>query len=119
ESQRLARAAPRSNEIGGELPAPLALPHLRPRRVRERRRPRPRGSRRGHCEPDAGWIISRDAASGDPMPDTRLPPWTRTQERLASPVIRLMTLLNVWAYRLTGGRLGGTFLRGSPVCLVT
>ena len=53
------------------------------------------------------------------MPDTRLPPWTRTQERLASPVIRLMTLLNVWAYRLSGGRLGGTFLRGAPVCLVT
>ena len=53
------------------------------------------------------------------MPDTRLRPWTRTQERLASPVIRLMTLLNVWAYRLSGGRLGGTFLRGAPVCLVT
>ena len=28
------------------------------------------------------------------MPDTGLRPWTRTQERLASPVIRLMTLLN-------------------------
>ena len=53
------------------------------------------------------------------MPDTRLAPWTRTQERLASPVIRLMTVLNVWAYRLTGGRLGGTFLQGAPVCLVT
>jgi len=49
------------------------------------------------------------------MPDTKLPPWTRTQERLASPVIRLMTVLNVWAYRLTGGRLGGTFLQGAPV----
>src|SRR5206468_11764034 len=52
------------------------------------------------------------------MPDTGLRPWTRTQERLASPVIRLMTLLNVWAYRLSVGRLGGTFLRGAPVCLV-
>ena len=42
------------------------------------------------------------------MPDTKLAPWTRTQERLASPIIRVMTLLNVWAYRLTGGRMGGT-----------
>ena len=53
------------------------------------------------------------------MPDTKLAPWTRTQERLVSPIIRVMTLLNVWAYRLTGGRTGGTFLQGAPVCLVT
>ena len=53
------------------------------------------------------------------MPDTKLAPWTRTQERLVSPIIRVMTLLNVWAYRLTGGRMGGTFLQGAPVCLVT
>ena len=48
------------------------------------------------------------------MPETRLPPWSATQERIANPVIRLMTAANVWAYRLTGGRLGGTFLRGAP-----
>ena len=53
------------------------------------------------------------------MPDNRLPPWTPTQERLATIVIRLMTTLNVWVYRLTGGRLGGTFRGGAPVCLVT
>jgi len=53
------------------------------------------------------------------MAETRQPPWTPTQERLASVVIRLMTVLNVWAYRLSGGRLGGTFRRGAPVCLVT
>ncbi|HKA29869.1 MAG TPA: nitroreductase family deazaflavin-dependent oxidoreductase [Candidatus Binatia bacterium] len=52
-------------------------------------------------------------------PATRLPPWTPTQERLASVVVRLMTAANVWIYRLSGGRLGGTFLRGAPVCLVT
>ena len=50
---------------------------------------------------------------------TPLPPWTPTQERLASVVVRLMTAANVWVYRLTGGWLGGTFLRGAPVCLVT
>ena len=53
------------------------------------------------------------------MPETELPPWTPTQERLASVVIGIMTTLNIWLYRLTGGRLGGTFLRGAPVCLVT
>src|SRR5262249_9612328 len=52
-------------------------------------------------------------------PATRLPPWAPTQERLASVVVRLMTAANVWIYRLSGGRLGGTFLRGAPVCLVT
>jgi deazaflavin-dependent oxidoreductase (nitroreductase family) len=50
---------------------------------------------------------------------TRLPPWTPTQERLANVVIKAMTAANVWAYRLTGGWLGGRFLRGAPVCLVT
>ena len=50
---------------------------------------------------------------------TPLPPWTPTQERLASLIVHLMTAANVWLYRLTGGRLGGTFLRGAPVCLVT
>jgi deazaflavin-dependent oxidoreductase (nitroreductase family) len=53
------------------------------------------------------------------MAETRLPPWTPTQERLATVVIRVMTALNVWLFRLTGGRLGGTFLRGAPICLVT
>ncbi|HVN84685.1 MAG TPA: nitroreductase family deazaflavin-dependent oxidoreductase [Candidatus Binatia bacterium] len=53
------------------------------------------------------------------MPSTKLPPWSPAQERLAGPVIRLMTVLNVWAYRATNGRLGGTFRRGAPVCLVT
>ena len=53
------------------------------------------------------------------MPEKRLPAWSATQERIADPVIRLMTVANVWAYRLTGGRLGGTFLRGAPICLVT
>jgi deazaflavin-dependent oxidoreductase (nitroreductase family) len=53
------------------------------------------------------------------MADTKLQPWSPTQERLATPLIHLMTALNVWAYRLTGGRLGGRFRGGAPVCLVT
>jgi len=53
------------------------------------------------------------------MADTKRQPWSPTQERLATPIIHLMTSLNVWAYRLTGGRLGGRFPGGAPVCLVT
>jgi len=53
------------------------------------------------------------------MPDAKLPPWSPTQERLATPLIHAMTTLNVLAYKLTGGWLGGKFPGGAPVCLVT
>ena len=53
------------------------------------------------------------------MAEPTLPPWTPTQERIATVVIRVMTTLNVWLFRLSGGRLGARFLGGAPVCLVT
>jgi deazaflavin-dependent oxidoreductase (nitroreductase family) len=46
-------------------------------------------------------------------------PWTPTEERIGSVVVKVMSVLNVLVYRLTGGWLGGKFLRGAPVCLVT
>jgi deazaflavin-dependent oxidoreductase (nitroreductase family) len=46
-------------------------------------------------------------------------PYTPTQERVARPLIRVMSLLNTWVYRWSGGRVGGKFLRGAPVCLLT
>jgi deazaflavin-dependent oxidoreductase (nitroreductase family) len=49
----------------------------------------------------------------------RLPPWTPTQERIATVAIRVMSALNVWVYRVTGGRIGGRFRGGAPVCLLT
>lgn len=49
----------------------------------------------------------------------RLPAWTPGQERVANVVIRILSVLNVWAYRASGGRIGGRFLRGAPVCLLT
>ncbi len=45
--------------------------------------------------------------------------FTPTQERLAGIFIRIMTAANTWVYRMTDGRLGGRFLRGAPVCLLT
>jgi deazaflavin-dependent oxidoreductase (nitroreductase family) len=46
-------------------------------------------------------------------------PWSPTEERIGSVVVKLMSVANVLAYRLTGGRVGGRFLGGAPVCLVT
>jgi deazaflavin-dependent oxidoreductase (nitroreductase family) len=53
------------------------------------------------------------------MSETRLPPYTPSQERFASAAVKLMTRLNVWIYRLSDGRVWGKFLRGAPVCLMT
>jgi deazaflavin-dependent oxidoreductase (nitroreductase family) len=46
-------------------------------------------------------------------------PFTATEIAIANPIIRVMSRLNTWAYRATGGWLGGTFLRGAPVLLMT
>jgi deazaflavin-dependent oxidoreductase (nitroreductase family) len=46
-------------------------------------------------------------------------PWTPQQERLGSAVVRIMSVANVWLFRLTGGRFGAKFMHGAPVCLVT
>jgi deazaflavin-dependent oxidoreductase (nitroreductase family) len=49
----------------------------------------------------------------------RLPAYTPFQERVASPLIKAMSAANTWVYRLSGGRIGGRFLRGAPVLLLT
>ncbi|HXJ33414.1 MAG TPA: nitroreductase family deazaflavin-dependent oxidoreductase [Candidatus Eisenbacteria bacterium] len=46
-------------------------------------------------------------------------PWTPTEERWATVFIKIMSAANTWAYRATGGWLGGKFRGGAPVCLVT
>jgi len=46
-------------------------------------------------------------------------PFTATEVAIANPIIRVMSRLNTWAYRATGGRIGGTFRRGAPVLLMT
>src|SRR6185436_3316926 len=59
----------------------------------------------------------RRLGSDDTMSEAR--PFTPTEIAIANPVIRIMSRLNTWAYRLTGGWLGGTWLRGAPVMLLT
>ena len=46
-------------------------------------------------------------------------PLTPTQVAIAKPIIRILSRLNTWAYRLTNGRIGGTYLHGVPVLLMT
>lgn len=52
-------------------------------------------------------------------PAPTLTPWTPTQERIGTVAVRIMSVLNTLAFRLTGGRVGGKFLRGAPICLLT
>lgn len=51
------------------------------------------------------------------MPEQK--PYTSAQVAIARPLIRAMSAFNVWIYRASGGRAGGTWLRGAPICLVT
>jgi deazaflavin-dependent oxidoreductase (nitroreductase family) len=46
-------------------------------------------------------------------------PWTRTEVAIANPIIKAMSRVNTWVYRATAGRIGGKFLRGAPVLLLT
>ena len=46
-------------------------------------------------------------------------PYTKTEIAIANPLIKLMSRLNTWAYRATGGRVGGKFRGGAPVMLLT
>jgi len=54
-----------------------------------------------------------------PVSETKVRPFTAREERIGSIVIGLMSRANIWAYRLSGGRLGGRFRGGAPVLLLT
>jgi deazaflavin-dependent oxidoreductase (nitroreductase family) len=65
-------------------------------------------------------VVNADTAlQGRTMSEHKLPPCTPTQERVGNVAIRILSALNIWAYRISGGKIGGCFLRGAPVCLVT
>lgn len=53
------------------------------------------------------------------MPDREIKPFTPAQERFGHIVIRILSTLNVFVFRFSKGRLGGRFLRGAPVLLLT
>lgn len=45
-------------------------------------------------------------------------PYSKTEEKIGNVVVQAMSRLNTWAYRITGGRLGGRFMYGAPVFLL-
>lgn len=55
------------------------------------------------------------------MADTpKMPrPFTATEERIARPVMRAMSAVNTWIYRLSGGRIGARWMYGAPIMLLT
>lgn len=53
------------------------------------------------------------------MAETKARAWTPSEERFGTFVIGVMSQLNVWAFRLTNGWLGGSFPGGAPVLLLT
>ena len=46
-------------------------------------------------------------------------PWTPSEERFGTLAVRIMSAVNTWIFRASGGRLGNRFLGGAPVCLLT
>jgi deazaflavin-dependent oxidoreductase (nitroreductase family) len=55
----------------------------------------------------------------DAMPQPTARPFSAFEERLVDVGSKLMSRLNVWLWRVSGGRLGATFLYGAPVMLLT
>ena len=45
-------------------------------------------------------------------------PFTATEERIARPFMRVMSTVNAWLYRLSGGRIGGRWMYGAPILLL-
>jgi deazaflavin-dependent oxidoreductase (nitroreductase family) len=46
-------------------------------------------------------------------------PWTPGEERAGTIAVRVMSAVNTWIFRASGGRLGNKFMRGAPVLLLT
>src|SRR5262249_25633387 len=53
------------------------------------------------------------------MPEPKARPMSGFEERMGDVGAKVMSRLNGWLFRVSRGRLGGTFLYGAPVMLVT
>jgi deazaflavin-dependent oxidoreductase (nitroreductase family) len=53
------------------------------------------------------------------MAETTARALTPTEERIGGFVIHYVARLNTWLYRLSGGRVFGTWLRGAPIGLLS
>lgn len=46
-------------------------------------------------------------------------PFTPTELRIAKPIVRVMSAVNTWIYRVSAGRIGGRWMYGAPILLLT
>jgi deazaflavin-dependent oxidoreductase (nitroreductase family) len=53
------------------------------------------------------------------MSERAVRPFTPRQERFANAALKFFSAATTWAYRATRGKIGGRFLRGAPVMLLT
>ncbi len=53
------------------------------------------------------------------MAGQSLRPWTSGEEKIGTLVVKLMSRINIWLFRASGGRLGSRFFGGAPVLLLT
>ncbi len=53
------------------------------------------------------------------MTEKRGRPFTAFEEKMLHAGLKVLTKTTNWAYRLSGGKIGGRWLRGAPVMLLT
>ena len=46
-------------------------------------------------------------------------PWTASEEKIGTLLVKLMSRTNTWLFRASAGRLGNRFFGGAPVLLLT
>jgi deazaflavin-dependent oxidoreductase (nitroreductase family) len=68
---------------------------------------------------DAYRTAQRTSGQGANMADKTPRPFTPREEKIGSVVIKFMSHLNTWTYRVSGGRVTGRFPGGAPVLLLT
>lgn len=53
------------------------------------------------------------------MANKELKPFTPRQERILKLVVKPMSHINTWLYRVSGGKVGGRWMYGAPVMLLS
>jgi len=52
------------------------------------------------------------------MAEKQMRPWSNREEKIGSFAVQMMSKVNTWIYRASGGKLGAKFVGGAPVFLL-
>jgi len=52
------------------------------------------------------------------MAEKQMRPWSKSEEKIGSFAVQMMSKVNTWIYRASGGKLGAKFVGGAPVFLL-